>query len=215
MFKDTPLLTALLMRLLSEICLCPKWRSQLQHFSSTRKCPAEGDRAGRSPGPCSLVPEHLLHWWPQFYTSRFRHCAKQLFKQKPAVSHLDDRGEKFGQHTETLPRDYPSPITFTHFQLQKETVQEQKLGGGKWEIKMWQLNTLVFHNMSNYPIENEHGYCSRTILPQRCHWINIGQISWLNSNLESLRQFMDIKEAIIMLNCKCQLGRILAFQKCG
>lgn len=95
------------------------------HCSSTRKCPAEGDRAGWSPGPCSLVPEHLLHWWPQFYTSSFRHFVKQLFKQKPAVSHLDYSGEKLGQHTETLPRDCPSPITFTHFQLQKRSSESR------------------------------------------------------------------------------------------
>lgn len=153
MFKDTSLLIAWLMRLLSYICLCPKWRSQLQHCSSTWKGPAEGARAGRSPGPCSLVPEHLLHWWPQFYTSSFRHFAKQLFKQKPAVSHLDYGGRggggEFGQHTETLPRDCPSPITFTHFQLQKRPSESRSPGEGKWDIKTWQLNTLVFDSMSN------------------------------------------------------------------
>lgn len=109
--------------------LCPKWRSQLQHCSSTWTCPAEGDRAGRSPGPCSLVPEHLLHRWPQFYTSSFRHFAKQLFKQKPAVSHLDygGGGRSWAAYRNTTQR-LPFSNNFHTLSAPKETVREQKPG---------------------------------------------------------------------------------------
>lgn len=73
------------------------------HCSSARKSPAEGYRASRPPESLSLVLKHLLYWWPQSYTSRFRHFAKQLFKQKPAVSHLDYRGKNLGSSQKHYP----------------------------------------------------------------------------------------------------------------
>lgn len=129
MFKDTPLVIASLMRLLSLDLFVPSTKEPTSTLFLRAEVPRgrwRGRPVPRALLTCSWAPAALVTSAPHLRAQTLR--KNSFFKQKPAVSHLDDTGGENWAAYRNITQRIPFSNNFHTLSAPKETVQEQKLG---------------------------------------------------------------------------------------